>query len=187
MVQVSYVSEETASSMRFVLYPMSAGVDKSSSSLLEQDYHSQIRNSQNRIQWNAWRNRRLPSLSLSCIKVLGSKIKFTFFKEISFMWEYILFHEWLFANGFRKFAGVCELLRSTSFLLYDNLIWSLLAVQVLNGLLGRHDAARASTIPIGIIPAGSDNSLVWTILGVKDPTSAALAIVKVFSLSWITS
>ncbi|CAM6092065.1 unnamed protein product [Calypogeia fissa] len=63
--------------------------------------------------------------------------------------------------------------------------------EVLNGLLGRHDAARASTIPIGIIPAGSDNSLVWTILGVKDPTSAALAIVKggtvatdVFTVEW---
>lgn len=66
-----------------------------------------------------------------------------------------------------------------------DLTWSFfLAVQVLNGLLGRHDAARASTIPIGIIPAGSDNSLVWTILGVKDPTTAALAIVKVlFSAS----
>lgn len=36
---------------------------------------------------------------------------------------------------------------------------------------------------MGIIPAGSDNSLVWTVLGVRDPISAALAIVKV-SLSF---
>lgn len=37
----------------------------------------------------------------------------------------------------------------------------------------------ACTIPIGIIPAGSDNSLVWTVLGIRDPIAAALMIVKV--------
>ena len=37
----------------------------------------------------------------------------------------------------------------------------------------------AASVPIGIIPAGSDNSLVWTVLGVRDPISAALSIVRV--------
>jgi hypothetical protein len=37
----------------------------------------------------------------------------------------------------------------------------------------------SASVPIGIIPAGSDNSLVWTVLGVKDPISAALSIVRV--------
>lgn len=37
----------------------------------------------------------------------------------------------------------------------------------------------AVSVPIGIIPAGSDNSLVWTVLGVKDPISAAMSIVRV--------
>jgi diacylglycerol kinase family enzyme len=52
----------------------------------------------------------------------------------------------------------------------------------------------AASVPIGIIPAGSDNSLVWTVLGVKDPISAALSIVRggltpidVFSVEWIQS
>lgn len=52
-------------------------------------------------------------------------------------------------------------------------------LQVLNGLLCRDNQKEAISIPIGIIPAGSDNSLVWTVLGVRDPVSAALAIVKV--------
>lgn len=52
-------------------------------------------------------------------------------------------------------------------------------IQVLNGLLSRNDQKEAISIPIGIIPAGSDNSLVWTVLGVRDPVSAAIAIVKV--------
>ncbi|KAL3677372.1 hypothetical protein R1sor_027320 [Riccia sorocarpa] len=63
--------------------------------------------------------------------------------------------------------------------------------EVLNGLLSRDDADQACATPIGIIPAGSDNSLVWTVLGVKDPTTAAVAIVKggtvatdVFSVEW---
>ncbi|KAH9316896.1 hypothetical protein KI387_018665, partial [Taxus chinensis] len=51
--------------------------------------------------------------------------------------------------------------------------------EVLNGLINRDDPKEAMTVPIGIIPAGSDNSLVWTVLGVRDPISAALAIVKV--------
>lgn len=54
-------------------------------------------------------------------------------------------------------------------------------MQVLNGLLSRDNQKEALSIPIGIIPAGSDNSLVWTILGVRDPVSAAMAIVKVGS------
>ncbi|RZC74039.1 hypothetical protein C5167_049517 [Papaver somniferum] len=64
--------------------------------------------------------------------------------------------------------------------------------EVLNGLLSRNDPKEAISIPIGIIPAGSDNSLVWTVLGVRDPISAALAIVKggltptdVFADEWI--
>ncbi|KAK3156921.1 hypothetical protein QOZ80_2AG0113830 [Eleusine coracana subsp. coracana] len=66
--------------------------------------------------------------------------------------------------------------------------------EVLNGLLSRDDQDEAVSIPIGIIPAGSDNSLVWTVLGVKDPISAALSIVRggltpidVFAVEWIQS
>ncbi|KAL8120201.1 hypothetical protein AgCh_017374 [Apium graveolens] len=53
-------------------------------------------------------------------------------------------------------------------------------------LLSRYDQKEAISILIGIIPAGSDNSLVWTVLGVRDPVSAAIAIVKIryaFTLS----
>ena len=50
---------------------------------------------------------------------------------------------------------------------------------MLNGLVGRIDQKNAISVPIGIIPAGSDNSLVWTVLGVKDPIAAAITIVKV--------
>ncbi|XP_042503254.1 sphingoid long-chain bases kinase 1-like [Macadamia integrifolia] len=64
--------------------------------------------------------------------------------------------------------------------------------EVLNGLLSRSNQKEAISIPIGIIPAGSDNSLVWTVLGVRDPVSAAIAIVKggltatdVFAVEWI--
>lgn len=52
-------------------------------------------------------------------------------------------------------------------------------MQVLNGLLSRDNQKEGISIPIGIIPAGSDNSLIWTVLGVRDPISAAMAIVKV--------
>jgi hypothetical protein len=54
---------------------------------------------------------------------------------------------------------------------------------VLNGLLGRDDLKEALQLPIGIVPAGSDNSLVWTVLGIRDPVSAATALAKVFFLS----
>lgn len=64
--------------------------------------------------------------------------------------------------------------------------------EVLNGLLNRNDKKEAISIPIGIIPAGSDNSLVWTVLGIRDPITAALSIVKgsltptnVFAVEWI--
>ncbi|XAR50723.1 Sphinganine kinase [Bertholletia excelsa] len=64
--------------------------------------------------------------------------------------------------------------------------------EVLNGLLSRDNQKEAISIPIGIIPAGSDNSLVWTVLGVRDPISAAITIVKggltatdVFAVKWI--
>lgn len=64
--------------------------------------------------------------------------------------------------------------------------------EVLNGLLIRTDLKEAISIPIGIIPAGSDNSLIWTVLGIRDPISAALAIVKggltamdVLAVEWI--
>ncbi|WOH06533.1 hypothetical protein DCAR_0625961 [Daucus carota subsp. sativus] len=64
--------------------------------------------------------------------------------------------------------------------------------EVLNGLLSRDNQKEAISIPIGIIPAGSDNSLVWTVLGVRDPVSAAIAIVKggltatdVFAAEWV--
>ena len=56
-------------------------------------------------------------------------------------------------------------------------------LQVLNGLLTRENQKEGISIPIGIIPAGSDNSLAWTVLGVRDPVSAAMAIVKVTHLS----
>ncbi|KAK6241475.1 Diacylglycerol kinase [Theobroma cacao] len=63
---------------------------------------------------------------------------------------------------------------------------------VLNGLLSRDNQKEGISIPIGIIPAGSDNSLVWTVLGVRDPVSAAISIVKggltatdVFAVEWI--
>ena len=52
-------------------------------------------------------------------------------------------------------------------------------IQVLNGLLSRDNQKEGISIPIGIVPAGSDNSLVWTVLGVRDPVSSAMAIVKV--------
>ncbi|KAJ8759260.1 hypothetical protein K2173_006780 [Erythroxylum novogranatense] len=64
--------------------------------------------------------------------------------------------------------------------------------EVLNGLLNRGNQKEGISIPIGIIPAGSDNSLVWTVFGVRDPVSAAIAIVKggitgtdVFAVEWI--
>lgn len=56
-------------------------------------------------------------------------------------------------------------------------------LQVLNGLLCRENQKEGISIPIGIIPAGSDNSLVWTVIGVRDPVSAAMAIVKVTHLA----
>nr|DAD36062.1 TPA_asm: hypothetical protein HUJ06_006702 [Nelumbo nucifera] len=66
--------------------------------------------------------------------------------------------------------------------------------EVLNGLLSRENQKEAISVPIGIIPAGSDNSLVWTVLGIRDPVSAAIAIVKggltatdVFAVEWIQS
>ncbi|XVF67073.1 hypothetical protein PTKIN_Ptkin10aG0091500 [Pterospermum kingtungense] len=64
--------------------------------------------------------------------------------------------------------------------------------EVLNGLLSRDNQKEGISIPIGIIPAGSDNSLAWTVLGVRDPVSAAISIVKggltaidVFAVEWI--
>lgn len=60
-----------------------------------------------------------------------------------------------------------------------NLLNVAFLIQVLNGLLTRDNQKEAISVPIGIIPAGSDNSLVWTVLGVRDPVSAAIAIVKV--------
>ncbi|XP_039036870.1 sphingoid long-chain bases kinase 1-like [Hibiscus syriacus] len=64
--------------------------------------------------------------------------------------------------------------------------------EVLHGLLSRDNQKEGISIPIGIIPAGSDNSLVWAVLGVRDPVSAALSIVKggltatdVFAVEWI--
>lgn len=65
------------------------------------------------------------------------------------------------------------------FLVYQTVYLILIWVQVLNGLLSRDNQKEGISIPIGIIPAGSDNSLVWTVLGVRDPVSAAMAIVKV--------
>ncbi|CAI9769482.1 unnamed protein product [Fraxinus pennsylvanica] len=66
--------------------------------------------------------------------------------------------------------------------------------EVLNGLLSRDNQKEAISIPIGIIPAGSDNSLVWTVLGLRDPVSAAISIVKggltatdVFATEWINT
>ncbi|KAL6651130.1 hypothetical protein ACP70R_010055 [Stipagrostis hirtigluma subsp. patula] len=66
--------------------------------------------------------------------------------------------------------------------------------EVLNGLLTRSDRTEAVSIPVGIIPAGSDNSLVWTVLGVRDPVSASLLIVKggftsldILAVEWIQS
>ncbi|MCO5593042.1 hypothetical protein L7F22_047047 [Adiantum nelumboides] len=63
--------------------------------------------------------------------------------------------------------------------------------EVLNGLLNREDT-KSRTLAIGIIPAGSDNSLIWTVMGICDPASAALAIVKgglistdVISVEWM--
>ncbi|KAK8561423.1 hypothetical protein V6N12_048494 [Hibiscus sabdariffa] len=68
----------------------------------------------------------------------------------------------------------------------------LIPKMVLNGLLQRDNQKEGISIPIGIIPAGSDNSLVWTVLGVRDPVSAAISIVKggltatdVFAVEWV--
>ncbi|XP_044422557.1 sphingoid long-chain bases kinase 1 isoform X2 [Triticum aestivum] len=64
--------------------------------------------------------------------------------------------------------------------------------EVVNGLLGRDDLKEALQLPIGIVPAGSDNSLVWSVLGIRDPVSAATALAKggftpidVFAVKWI--
>ncbi|KAG6506588.1 hypothetical protein ZIOFF_031912 [Zingiber officinale] len=62
------------------------------------------------------------------------------------------------------------------FPLFTHLILCIVFVWVLNGLLSRDNQNEALSIPIGIIPAGSDNSLVWTILGVRDTISATMAI-----------
>ncbi|KAM0915419.1 hypothetical protein ACQ4PT_010831 [Festuca glaucescens] len=66
--------------------------------------------------------------------------------------------------------------------------------EVFNGLLSRSDRTEAVSIPVGIIPAGSDNSLIWTVLGVKDPVSASLLIVKggfttldILAVEWLQS
>ncbi|KAF7010241.1 hypothetical protein CFC21_024676 [Triticum aestivum] len=66
--------------------------------------------------------------------------------------------------------------------------------EVFNGLLTRSDRTEAVSIPVGIIPAGSDNSLIWTVLGVKDPISASLLIVKggfttldILAVEWLQS
>eukprot|EP00250_Pteridium_aquilinum_P013691 c21507_g2_i1 orf=57-2024(-) len=63
--------------------------------------------------------------------------------------------------------------------------------EVLNGLLSREDTSSRG-IAIGIIPAGSDNSLIWTVMGIRDPASAAMAIVKgglistdIISVEWM--
>jgi hypothetical protein len=58
-------------------------------------------------------------------------------------------------------------------------------IQVLNGLLGRDNWKEAIQLPIGIIPSGSDNSLVWTVLGIRDPVSAANALAKVIWLCYV--
>lgn len=62
------------------------------------------------------------------------------------------------------------------------MIYFCVLIQVLNGLLGRDDFEAAIRLPIGIVPAGSDNSLVWTVLGIKDPVSAATSLAKVIWL-----
>lgn len=59
--------------------------------------------------------------------------------------------------------------------------------QVVNGLLGRDDLKEALQLPIGIVPAGSDNSLVWSVLGIRDPVSAATALAKVISWCYVAS
>ncbi|TYH90780.1 hypothetical protein ES332_A13G072500v1 [Gossypium tomentosum] len=50
--------------------------------------------------------------------------------------------------------------------------------KVLNGLLSRDNQKEGISIPIGIIPAGSHNSLIWIVLGVRNPVSAAISIMK---------
>jgi len=83
-------------------------------------------------------------------------------------------HIIVFLDGsYYNWLGIIMLFASSLFI----------ALQVLNGLLIRSDRAEAVSIPVGIIPAGSDNSLVWTVLGVRDPISASLLIVKVFQVS----
>ncbi|KAH1031082.1 hypothetical protein J1N35_043256 [Gossypium stocksii] len=64
--------------------------------------------------------------------------------------------------------------------------------EVLHGLLSRDNQKEGISIPIGIIPAGSNNSLIWTVLGVRDPVFATISIVKsgltttdVFAVEWI--
>ncbi|GLJ13470.1 hypothetical protein SUGI_0213000 [Cryptomeria japonica] len=49
--------------------------------------------------------------------------------------------------------------------------------EVINGLK-KQTNEKFRAIPIGIIPAGSDNSLIWTVFGIRDPVTAALAIIK---------
>ncbi|KAJ3692626.1 hypothetical protein LUZ60_011721 [Juncus effusus] len=71
--------------------------------------------------------------------------------------------------------------------------------EVLNGLYTRNNINnntnnKVISVPIGIIPTGSDNSLAWTVLGIKDPISAAKAIttggstnLDVFVVKWINA
>lgn len=54
--------------------------------------------------------------------------------------------------------------------------------EVLNGLFRRSDIDKAISVPIGVVPTGSDNSLAWSVLGIKDPVSATAAIVEVLTI-----
>eukprot|EP00041_Stephanoeca_diplocostata_P029553 m.876159 g.876159 ORF g.876159 m.876159 type:complete len:775 (-) comp23579_c0_seq11:79-2403(-) len=52
-----------------------------------------------------------------------------------------------------------------------------LAIEIIHGLLGRTDWARARTMPIGLVPAGSGNGMAMSV-GTPCPVSAAWSIIK---------
>lgn len=100
---------------------------------------------------------------------------------MNFNWDFLCF---IHLTVYPSFVSVnCKVLLENDFSVLISKWHEVGILQVLNGLLSRENQKEGISIPIGIIPAGSDNSLVWTVLGVRDPISAAMSIVKV--LNWL--
>jgi hypothetical protein len=67
---------------------------------------------------------------------------------------------------------------STKLLRFSSVGGDGLINEVVNGLMNREDKEHAIKIPIGIIPAGSQNALAVSGSGGSDPELHALAIIK---------